>query len=70
MPTPVAEAAAVESTAAPGYWAEPVMIPRTPREYLLSKSVGTAMHFFTSRADHFLYVRSSLIFILLLVLTN
>ncbi len=54
MPTPVAAAADVVSTEAPGYWAEPVIAPSTPREYLLSRSLGTAMQFFASLMLHFL----------------
>jgi hypothetical protein len=51
---PVAAAAEVESTAAPGNCADPVIMPMTPREYLWSKSLGTMMHFFASRELHFL----------------
>ncbi|MEY3670921.1 MAG: putative rane protein, partial [Pseudomonadota bacterium] len=42
-PTPVAAAADVVSTEAPGYWAEPVITPRTPRLYLWSRSEGVMM---------------------------
>ncbi len=50
---PVAAAADVVRTAAPGYCAEPVMTPRTPREYLLSRSLGVMMHFLASLLLHF-----------------
>jgi hypothetical protein len=50
MPKPVAEALAVVRTAAPGNFAEPVMMPNTPREYLLSNSLGIMMQLLTSRA--------------------
>jgi hypothetical protein len=56
MPTPVAEAAAVVKTAAPGNCAEPVMTPKTPRLYLWSKSDGVMMHLAASREVHFFTV--------------
>jgi hypothetical protein len=56
MPMPVAEAAEEVSTAAPGYWAEPVMSPSTPRLYLWSRSEGVMMHLAASRAFHFFTV--------------
>jgi len=56
MPTPVAEAAAVVKTAAPGYCAEPVIRPSTPRLYLWSKSDGVMMHAAASLALHFFTV--------------
>ena len=40
MPRPVRHAASTPSTAAPGYSADPVRIPSTPREYLSSAAVG------------------------------
>lgn len=43
MPTPVALAAEVERTAAPGYLADPVIKPSTPREYLWSIALGLIM---------------------------
>ena len=56
MPTPVADAAAVVKTAAPGYCAEPVMRPSTPRLYLWSKSEGVMMHWAASLPLHFFTV--------------
>ena len=56
MPTPVADAAAVVNTAAPGNCAEPVIRPNTPRLYLWSKSDGVIMHFAASLALHFFTV--------------
>jgi hypothetical protein len=56
MPTPVADAAAVVKTAAPGYCAEPVIRPNTPRLYLWSKSEGVMMHAAASLALHFFRV--------------
>ena len=41
MPAPVRSAPSVPSTAAPGYWEDPVSIPTTPREYLSSPGPGT-----------------------------
>jgi hypothetical protein len=56
IPTPVADAADVVKTAAPGNCAEPVMRPSTPRLYLWSRSDGVMMHFAASRALHFFTV--------------
>jgi hypothetical protein len=52
MPSPVADAAPVERTAAPGNLAEPVITPSTPLEYLLSRSLGTTIDFLTSLELH------------------
>jgi hypothetical protein len=56
MPTPVADAAAVVKTAAPGNCAEPVITPKTPRLYLWSKSEGVMMQAEVSFALHFFTV--------------
>ena len=53
---PVADAAPEVRTAAPGNFAEPVITPSTPREYLLSRSLGMTIDFFTSFAVHFCVV--------------
>ena len=54
MPTPVALAADVVRTAAPGYLADPVINPSTPREYLWSSELGLIRLRFASFAEKIL----------------
>ncbi len=49
MPTPVCRAASTPRTAAPGYRADPVTKPTTPREYLSSSGRGTAIQLHARR---------------------
>lgn len=61
MPIPVRIAAWHVRTAAPGYFRDPAIIPRTPREYLSSSNEGVTMYWRASLAVQIFHFSAAMI---------